>query len=120
MKTSLFRRYSQTKSVRDRFLGAYVPWELSSYLTLWCMVTGLKKSDVINGLLEQWKSEEVSTTDLEVRMSQLVWTAYRKLTTVRKRKAFRNRVHYDLLKKGIPADAIARITEKIEEHAKGE
>lgn len=64
----IFTKKNSEGNKNAKFVGAYVPTNLYIYLSLYTIVNGLSKTEVINSVLEDWFANEVK----QVSQKQLI------------------------------------------------
>lgn len=113
---TIFNKKVKQRVQDSKFVGAHLPSQLYSYLSLYTLATGESKNQIIVDVLENWKLDGDVDEDKEMKLieecAQIAFSDFKN-----KKKAnfqwFLNEVEYELTKKGITKEVISVIIEKI-------
>jgi len=90
------------------FLGMYIPKELSDYITLYCHVFTVTKTDLLKAILVLWREQESSQTQLEwglAKKSYQIWCE----SSEENYDIFKDQFAYELHNAKLNDDVIKRI-----------
>jgi hypothetical protein len=108
----------QKKKMHDkRMVSAWMPKELSNYLTLHSIAVGTTKSKVVLYLLEEWQSKGKSDRDLIEEIAARVnmhWKATRAVDPEFDFKKFILSLEEELIKKGLEQTSIDDIIRRVQ------
>jgi hypothetical protein len=110
----IFTKKNSEGNKTAKFVGAYVPTNLYIYLSLYTIVNGLSKTEVLNSLLNDWYSEEVkSTTEKQLIKDTVKTVLIPKWEEVAKKKVkidtFITQISEELKKQGFDETLIANM-----------
>lgn len=105
-----------------KLVGASLPLQVHSYLTLYCLAKGVSKTKIIKGLLENWIACQVTTHGTSpaelvlciIKRAGVQWKA-RKASGKMSFKEFKESLQAELTEKGVSEDVIASILNGIKQ-----
>jgi hypothetical protein len=51
---SILKKTTKEKVKDDHYIGIYIPKEMASYLSLYCLAIGVSKSSIVENLITKW------------------------------------------------------------------
>jgi len=115
----IFSRKTELNTKGVKFIGAYLPQPLNSFLSMWCISMGVSKTTIIIEQLERWKEtlqKSVPIPELEKMLAQKALKNYYNLSKKNKISIslFLIGLDAELLKKGVDETSITVILKSIE------
>ena len=122
---NIFNIRKRKQEKQTHLVGAYMPDEFVSSLTLHCLSKGISKSCIIQEILQEWynricrDSEESSINEI-IRIIQYEWNIKKKIdfinasNNIESFSLYKRNINQMLSSKKIKEDVINEILEKIE------
>ena len=108
----------KSKKEQCKFIGAFLPQWIHSYLAMYTLAKEQTKSEVIRNLIEDWvKSSEISDNELLQEIISKVktqWKLQKHSDSSLNFDYFKRNIHQELTRKGMQEDYIELILKEIE------
>lgn len=111
----LLNTVKSSKSKDLKFVGGYIPLQINTYLTLYCLVYLDKKSKVMQYALENWKTQleaEEPLIELIQKVRTRIEETYMSSTT-KNFQNFKIKIKKELCKKGIDSSIVESILKEV-------
>ena len=119
---NIFSKNLGEKDVNSKFVGAFLPYSLNSYLAMYSIATDEPKTGVICNCLKNWQEEMKENLSVEELIELIVKKAMKSYEIEFKKKTFRLagfivQIKRALEKKGIEQKYIDEILKRVKDEA---